>query len=61
MFGPQQSSGVGGGVQGVQAHTQTFWSVKHPGKISENLGKIPENLGKFSENPGKNGYQHCLS
>ena len=37
-------------MQGVQAHPQTFWFVKNPGKIPENLGKIPENLDKIPEN-----------
>jgi len=57
-------SGVGGGVQGVQAHPQKLWFVANPGKIPEkngkfpeNLGKIPENLGKTPKNPGKNGAQ----
>jgi len=63
------------GVQGLQAHPQTFWYVENPGKILENLGKIFENLGKIPENPnklpkclgripenlGKNGAQRCLT
>jgi len=55
-------SGVGGGVQGVQAHPQKFWFVENPGKILENFGNIPENpnkipkyLGQIPENLGKNG------
>jgi len=36
----QSSIGVGGGVQGVQAHPHKFSFV-------ENLGKIPENLCKI--------------
>jgi len=33
----------------VQAHPQTIWFGKNPGKIPENLGKITGNLGKISE------------
>jgi len=41
-----KSSGVGGGVQGLQAHPQKF-------RFAENVGKSPENLGK-------NGAQCCF-
>jgi len=34
------------GLQGVQAHPQTFLFVENP----ENLGKIPENPNKIPEN-----------
>jgi len=58
-------------VQGLQAHTQTFWFVENLGKITANLsnilkiqGKIPEKpnktpkyLGKIPENLGNNGAQ----
>jgi len=40
-------SGVGGGVQGVQAHPQKLWFVANPGKIPEKTGNSLKIWAKF--------------
>ena len=58
-----QCCSVGGGAQGVQAHTQNFSSGENLGSICGILGKLPENTGKNCAQRAltwKNGAQYVF-